>query len=434
MKKWDLTEEHKKQIPAWNERWKELILSTEHIDFERTKEAVLNMYDAAGLARPLNVVRVPSAMVGAIVFGCAAVYWKHMKNNSDAHTTNLDTSTYTAVDATNYTAAATSEATTYAAIRTSASTTAAATFAASRSTTSAAAVAATRAITYDATTSSAIDLATETTTYEATIDSATRVATSASSAATSNLNMTEHANFSMIFDVAYSVVSKKLGKDVREECLDAVRKWSIFYNGGSEWASWCCYLSFVRDVIGWKHPSHKNYAFYEQAAIHGGPRFVHEKFVLLCDRAKMRKMDSRNQLHCENGAAIEWNCGTKLYYLNGTKMKPEHVLTPSEKLDPELVVKEENLNVKRELLRKIGLERFIHKMGAITLDKRGDYELLSIDKIGEIKNCRFLKMRNPSIGVWHVEEVDEKCNTVQESINWRAYGDSKKMWKPEVVT
>jgi hypothetical protein len=36
--------------------------------------------------------------------------------------------------------------------------------------------------------------------------------------------------------------------------------------GGNQWASWCCFLSFVRDVVGFSHPSHANYAHYEVAA------------------------------------------------------------------------------------------------------------------------------------------------------------------------
>jgi hypothetical protein len=45
----------------------------------------------------------------------------------------------------------------------------------------------------------------------------------------------------------------------------------------------------------------------------------------------------------------------------------------------------------------------------------------------------YLKMLNPSIGVWHLEGVDNACRTVQHAINWRA-GNMDEDWTPEELT
>ncbi len=65
----------------------------------------------------------------------------------------------------------------------------------------------------------------------------------------------------------------------------------------------------------------------------------------------------------------------------------------------------------------------------------GFLELLSIDLPGLLDDCRYLKMKNPSIGVWHLEGVDRDCKTVQSAINWRA-GDLAVAadWRPSVLT
>jgi hypothetical protein len=115
-------------------------------------------------------------------------------------------------------------------------------------------------------------------------------------------------------------------------------------------------------------------------------------------------------------------------------MEEKHVMTPAEKLDINEIINEKNVEVRRELIRKIGIERYIQKSGAKVLDKLGDYELLSVRLSDEVPDARYLKMKNPSIGVWHVEGVEG--NTVQEAINFRARNliDQKEDWKPSILS
>ena len=108
-------------------------------------------------------------------------------------------------------------------------------------------------------------------------------------------------------------------------------------------------------------------------------------------------------------------------------------MNPAEKIDVEEIFKEENTEVRRELIRKVGIERFIQKAGAKVLDKKGDYGVLSIRLSDEVPDARYLKMLNPSIGVWHVEGVEAECNTVEKAINWRA-GNIKDKWEPAILT
>lgn len=100
-------------------------------------------------------------------------------------------------------------------------------------------------------------------------------------------------------------------------------------------------------------------------------------------------------------------------------------------MDPAQVLAEQNVEVRRELIRKVGVERMLSVLPNRVLDTVGNYSLLSIQLSEQIRDAKFLKMLNPSIGVWHVEGVHPDCATVQEAINWRA--DSKH-WSPEVVT
>jgi hypothetical protein len=162
----------------------------------------------------------------------------------------------------------------------------------------------------------------------------------------------------------------------------------------------------------------------------------YENVVFMCERPSVQIVNSGGRLHCETGPAILCRDGWPVYALNGVRMKPEHVLTPAEKLDPTECLKETNADIRRELIRKMGVESMLAHLPHKVLDTQGDYSLLKIDFPGLVQDTRFLKMLNPSIGVWHVEGIERSCNTVEQAINWRAagaFGETVK-WNPAQLT
>lgn len=105
-------------------------------------------------------------------------------------------------------------------------------------------------------------------------------------------------------------------------------------------------------------------------------------------------------------------------------MKKEYAVTPWDKLDPHCVLKETNAEVRRELVRKIGIERVVEKLGAEVVDKEEGYELLLLD-IGDGNKRPYLKMINPSTGTYHIEGVPPGTETVKAAITWRNQTDEK---------
>src|SRR6185436_10480475 len=79
---------------------------------------------------------------------------------------------------------------------------------------------------------------------------------------------------------------------------------------------------------------------------------------------------SGTRLHRENGPAVEYPDGFALYALNGIRMKEAYVMTASEHLDPSTVLQETNADQRRELIRKIGIERMLSVLQHKSLDKR----------------------------------------------------------------
>lgn len=138
--------------------------------------------------------------------------------------------------------------------------------------------------------------------------------------------------------------------------------------------------------------------------------------VLALPRPALRLREGRP--HGDGVPAARWESGECLHFLNGVLVPGEVALTPARELDSRLVVKTTNAEVRREIVRKIGIERVVTELGAVCVDRQGNYELLLLD-LGDRRRRPFLKMRNPSVGVFHVEGVHPGCRTVREALAWR---------------
>jgi len=112
---------------------------------------------------------------------------------------------------------------------------------------------------------------------------------------------------------------------------------------------------------------------------------------------------------------------------------PENlVMTEAENINCTLILKETNAEVRREYIRKIGIDKVIEKLGAKTVQKSSDnvYELLNFDIIDGTYRP-YLKMKNPSIGTWHVEGIHPDCKTIDQALGFRNPLISEELWKKE---
>lgn len=146
--------------------------------------------------------------------------------------------------------------------------------------------------------------------------------------------------------------------------------------------------------------------------------------------------------HCENGPCREFNGRDEAYFLNGIKMEPWQVMTPRSKLDPLKVLSISNVDQRREVIRLHGIEAFLNLLPHEVVDTKNEYSLLKVELFKSAGNTvigTYLKMTNPSVeGVYHVEGVDNSCETVQQALNDRAKRLHTALkgrdWKPSVVT
>lgn len=93
-----------------------------------------------------------------------------------------------------------------------------------------------------------------------------------------------------------------------------------------------------------------------------------------------------------------------------------------ENVEAKDLLKTRNTEIRREIIRLLGIEHVCEEFGAKTIDKQDEYELILLDLKDE-RRRPFLKMRNPSVDAWHIEGVHPCLKTVQDALNYRRYGD-----------
>jgi len=142
-------------------------------------------------------------------------------------------------------------------------------------------------------------------------------------------------------------------------------------------------------------------------------------------------------LHNDGGPSITYHkgnpdgtgVGQQLFHLHGVQVTEELAMMTDQDFDPKIFYAEKNVEVRREIIRKFGIERIFKttdktndnnlKEGeGMILDSRDDYELIRIRLTKETLGT-YLKMKNPSIGTFHMEGVPHEIKTVDAAISWR---------------
>ena len=150
----------------------------------------------------------------------------------------------------------------------------------------------------------------------------------------------------------------------------------------------------------------------------------HENICVISERPSEIQMvpipgqDFRFHLHRDGGPSVRCRDGWAMWNLNGARVPQIVAETPTADLDPRLILSEKNAEVRRELVRKVGVDRVYSTLGGKELDTWGNYSLITLD-LQDGRHRPYLKMLNPSIGTWHIEGVHTDCKTVLDALSWR---------------
>ena len=218
---------------------------------------------------------------------------------------------------------------------------------------------------------------------------------------------------SQVVSQVWSQVRSQVKSQVKSQVGDFV--WPYF--DCQFWASWFSYYEFAKSELGVIFPNNTEYEAFKACQGYGMV-FPLDELCIVCQPASQIHKNA-NGLHNENGPAVSYNGENEIYALNGVIMTKDYVMTSAHEISSETILKEPNAEVRRELIRKVGIEKMLTSLPHKLLEKRGNYELYSLNLSDEVKDARYLKMINPSIGVFHLEGVAPEILTIDAALNWR---------------
>jgi hypothetical protein len=227
-------------------------------------------------------------------------------------------------------------------------------------------------------------------------------------------------------DQVVNQVGRQVGDQVRSQVRGtSLRKeWSEVYGWGQWDSGWLSFYDFFSKECGLDFCEELRpiMTLSEETGLY----LLYKDIAILSEKPVELHRNLDNRLHNPSGPAIKWKDGYEIYALNGIRMSKELAEMNGEKLTKEIILSEPNADIRRELVRKVSNERLIDILGSKTIHEAHGYKLLSID-IGDKRERPFLWMKNPSLGIVHVEGVAPGIKTVEEAIKWRNGLDKEEM-------
>ena len=152
---------------------------------------------------------------------------------------------------------------------------------------------------------------------------------------------------------------------VRAQVGDQV--WAQVYGShDAAWLSYCdfflreCHLEFVRKV-----------EWLMELALHCGWWAPYRDAVILQERHNILRRDSQHRLHCEDGLACGYPDGWGVYAWHGVRI-PERIIMQPETITVDQIRNESNVEIRRVMIERYGIDRYIDDSGAKIIHSSGD--------------------------------------------------------------
>jgi hypothetical protein len=149
--------------------------------------------------------------------------------------------------------------------------------------------------------------------------------------------------------------------------------------GGQFWVGWGwgwwsspSMLSFFRDVCGLDFGEKSEIV---DAIIALGESccwwWPHKEFVMVCERPQVLERDEAGRLHSVSGAACGWGDGWGVYAVHGTRV-PSWIIEHPDRLTVDAIHAERNAEVRRVMVDRYGLARYVRDAQFEVLDADTD--------------------------------------------------------------
>ena len=197
------------------------------------------------------------------------------------------------------------------------------------------------------------------------------------------------------------------------------------------WSAWTSYFEAMRDVLKLQLPEFEKYQAWEECALHGGFRVLHEEFCIVSDFPVEIHKDSENRPHNDIGPSHRWRDGWSLWYIHGVRVTEQIVMRP-QTLTIAQIDTEQNAEVRRVMMERFGMSRYIIESGS-KVQHRDDFGLLYRREIANDEPLVMVRVLNATPepdGSLTTEEAIEifGARTVNNLKKWKSRYDRYPKW------
>jgi len=142
---------------------------------------------------------------------------------------------------------------------------------------------------------------------------------------------------------------------------------------GQHDAGWLAFYEYFREVCGLVEETEKLQGLTEYSK-HAGWFLPHEKICWVSERHNVLARDDRGRLHSVVGPAVMYPDGWAIYAVHGVRV-PADIIEQPESVTADRIEKEQNAEIRRVMIERMGYERYILESGA---------QLVHTDEVGAL--------------------------------------------------
>ncbi len=229
-------------------------------------------------------------------------------------------------------------------------------------------------------------------------------------------------------DSVRASVGASVRASVRDSVWDSVRDsvWASVWDSvrdsvgasvyGQHEAGWLAFQEFFREACGLSEQTQKLCGILEVAK-NANWWLPHEKICWISDRHNVLNRDDRGRLHCDDGPALAYPDGWKIFSWHGVRLDEQIIMRP-ETQTIEQINDESNEEIKRIRIERLGWRRYLKTIGAEVIDSRRNDVECTREALMRAGTMKILVCHCPSTGKVFSMECDSQVQTCQAAQNF----------------
>ena len=158
--------------------------------------------------------------------------------------------------------------------------------------------------------------------------------------------------------------------------------------------------------------------------------FPYEGIALCSERPTIIKIDEQNRLHNPNRLAIGYGDGWGVWAWHGLRVE-QRIIEHPETITAQEILAEENAEMRRVMVERIGMERFISEAKAKKIHSHEMGDLFSIDLPNDPEeHIRAVRVVDPSTDRVYFLRVPPSISRADDAVAWTFGFDAAKDYHP----